>query len=269
MHHSSLSKFALILSSALYLATTPAIHAQETRVPKALEDIPAEDVAREKDWFVKVGAGVTMKSGNTESDSYNARLETEKIDGDTIIRLLADGNYAESKIKDDDGSTHTSRTDGNAKINLNIKERFPGYYLFVDGLAFHDGPADIRFRGVASTGIGTFLADSETFKFSIDAGIAYVEERTKIENDDYWAFRFGNRLDYTFTETINFWQTTEYIVETGSCSNYLISSEFGVASALTKLISLNIIFKVDYDSEPPQGTDKTDRMLGAQIALTL
>jgi len=269
MQRSFLSKLAFIAVSSLYLASTPGIRAQEALVPKALEDIPAEDVEREKDWFVKIGAGVTMKSGNTESDSYNARLETEKIDGDTIIRLLADGNYAESETEKEDGSTQKSRTDGNAKINLNIKERFPGYYLFVDGVAFHDGPADIRFRGVASTGIGTFLADSETFKFSIDGGIAYVEERTKVENDEYWALRLGNRIDYSFSETINFWQTTEYLVETGSCGNYLIASEFGVASALTKLISLNIIFKIDYDSEPPQGTDKTDRMLGAQIALTL
>lgn len=269
MAHSSLSKFALIAVSSLYLASAPRIHAQEVLVPKALEDIPVVDEARPKDWFIKISAGLTTKSGNTESDSYSARLESEKIHGDTIIRMLADGNYAESKVKTDEGKSESSPTDGNAKLNLNIKERFPGYYLFIDGVAFHDGPADIRFRGVASTGIGTFLADSKIFKFSIDCGIAYVEERTKIENDDYWALRLGNRLDYTFSDAVSFWQSTEYLLETGDCGNYLLSTEFGVSSTLTKLISLNIIYKVDYDSEPPQGTDKTDRMLGAQIAFTL
>ncbi|MDD4061328.1 MAG: DUF481 domain-containing protein [Kiritimatiellae bacterium] len=219
-------------------------------------------------WATKVTAGFSTKSGNTESDSYSGRIETGKTIDNTILAMLLEGNYAENETTDAEGVTKDEQTEGSAKFNANVKQRFDGFYLYADELATHDSIADIKLRNVASTGVGTFLADSDAFKFSVDAGIAYVTERA-LEDDDYFALRFGERIDYKVNETVSVWEKLEVTPEASDFGNTLVAFEAGIESALTKTMAFGVTLKVDHDSEPNEGVERTDTVLGAHVALSL
>lgn len=219
-------------------------------------------------WATKLTAGFSTKSGNTESDSYSGRVESGTTIGKTILAMLLEGNYAENETTDAEGVTKDEQTEGSAKFNANVKQRFDGFYLYADELATHDSIADIKLRNVASTGVGTFLADSDAFKFSVDAGVAYVTERA-LEDDDYFALRFGERIDYKVNEIVSVWEKMEVTPEASDFGNALVAFEAGIESALTKTIAFGVTLKVDHDSEPNEGVERTDTVLGAHVALSL
>lgn len=232
---------------------------------------PPPDPAPEAEaagWKTKVTAGFSTKSGNTESDAYSGRIESGTTINRTILAMMLEGNYAESETTDQNGAKRDEQTEGSATFNANVKQRFDGFYLFVDELASHDAIADIKLRNVATLGFGTFLADSDAFKFSIDAGAAYVVERA-IENDDYVAFRFGERIDWKVNENVSAWEKLEITPEAADFGNTLFAFEAGIESALTKTLAFGVTLKIDHDTEPNEGGEKTDRVLGAHISLSL
>ena len=217
---------------------------------------------------VKATLGFSSKSGNTESDAYTGRIEAEDSIGKTILYGLAEGNYAESQTVNDAGVTETSQTEANAKINADIKQRFNGFFIFGDAILFHDEPAGIDLRAITSSGVGTFLADSDKFKFSIETGLAYVIERTDA-NDDYVALRFAERIDYQLSDAVSAWERAEMTPEAQDFGNYLLSYELGIDSAISKTISFGLMMKVDYDSQPVDNTQKTDTVIGATVSFSI
>lgn len=217
---------------------------------------------------IKATLGFSSKTGNTESDAYTGRIEAEDTIGKTILYGLGEGNYAESQTINDAGVSETSQTEANAKLNLDVKQRFNGFFVFGDTILFHDEPAGIDLRAITSTGIGTFLADTEKFKFSIETGLAYVIERTDA-NDDYLALRFAERIDYRISEAVSAWERAEMTPEAQDFSNYLLSYELGIDSAISKTISFGLMMKVDYDAQPVEGTKKTDTVIGATVSFSI
>ena len=102
----------------------------------------------------------------------------------------------------------------------------------------------------------------------MDAGVAYVTERA-LEDDDYFALRFGERIDYKVNEIVSVWEKMEVTPEASDFGNALVAFEAGIESALTKTIAFGVTLKVDHDSEPNEGVERTDTVLGAHVALSL
>lgn len=252
------------LMAGAFTAATPLF--AQVAAPSADPAPAAEEVAR--GWATKLTAGFSTKSGNTESDTYSGRIEMGNTIDNTILAMLLEGNYAENETTDAEGVTTDEQTEGSAKFNANVKQRFDGFYLFADELATHDSIAEIKLRNIASTGIGTFLADSDDFKFTVETGVAYVTERA-IEDDDYFALRFAERIDCKLSETVSVWEKLEVTPEASDFGNTLVAFEAGIESALTKTMAFGVTLKIDHDSEPNEGVEETDTVLGAHIALNL
>lgn len=225
---------------------------------------PVEDPA-----FAKLSMGLSTKTGNTESDSYSGRLEAGNTYNKTLVSFLAEGGYAESESVDADGKSQSNQTEGTAKVNGNVKQRFDGFYLFADETLFHDSIADIKLRSITSSGVGTFLADTDDFKFTVEVGGAYVYEDVKDVEDDYFALRFAERMDYKVNETVGMWEKLEVIPEASDFGNLLLSFEAGIDSKVTKNASFGVIFKVEHDAEPAEGVEETDTTLIAQVSYSL
>ena len=236
--------------------------------PPPADPAPAAEAAA-PGWATKLTAGFSTKSGNTESDSYSGRVESGTTIGKTILAMLLEGNYAENETTDAEGVTKDEQTEGSAKFNANVKQRFDGFYLYADELATHDSIADIKLRNVASTGAGTFLADTDAFKFSVDAGVAHVYEDVRDADDEYFALRFGERIDYKVNDAVGVWEKLEVTPEAADFGNTLVAFEAGIESALTKTLAFGVTLKVDHDSEPAEGVERTDTVLGAHVALSL
>lgn len=260
--HNMLKKIPLAICAAVF-ATTCAISAEtlDAMTPKAVDEGP------DKAYF-KVSAGATAKSGNTESDLYTARVETGSTMGKTILDMTVDGAYAEAEVEDSDGTRQKRRTEGKVKGIANAKQRMNGYYFSGTGSALHDSIADVNFRGIIGGGVGTFLADSDKFKFSVEGGVSYVYELSQ-EDDDYFALRFAERIDYKISDTTKFWERVEVLPEIADFGNCLISAEAGIETAINSKISCGVIYQLEYNSEPNSDLEKTDTTLSVHVTYSI
>lgn len=230
------------------------------KFPDAKEGAPTE-------WASKISLGADMKSGNTESDAFSGRVETEKFFGRTLLMSYVEGAYEETETKDSEGVKTKNTTTGNVRANLNVKRRFDGLFVFGDVSLLHDDVADVKLRGIESVGVGTFLIDSATTRFFVEGGLAYVHERTS-EDDEYFALRFAERFDWQFSDTVKLWELVEAIPEIKDFGNVLITAEAGLETKITERLALSVKYRLLYDAEPSGGAEHTDRVFSTQLSLT-
>ena len=225
-------------------------------------------------WETKLSAGLETYGGNTDKDAANGRIETQKSDGDTVVIASLEGAWEqqETTYVREDGSTYEDdeRTVGNAKFDVNVKERFNGFFVYGNVNGKHDGMSYLKYRFVESLGLGTYLVDEDTLKFSVEGGFAYVQEKIGSEKDDYPALRFAERADWkpAWAEGVSFYETAALLWDMDDTDHYLVAAEAGADVPLAGSFSLVLKAAVDYNSDPGEGVEKTDRKVIAQLAYT-
>lgn len=271
MNHSTIR----ISTTTLLAAVAVTLHAIDADVVSSIsanakdvhEAITGDKLEGPVAWETKVSAGMTSKSGNTESRSVSGGLETAKLVGDTLLRAYAGGEYETKQTVDEDGYVLSERTVGNSKAAINVKERFDTFFLFADVSVFHDDMAGVRYRAIESVGIGVFLIETDNIAFSVETGVAYIHERAPAW-DDYLGQRFAERLDWKADNTFRLWETVEAIPEFADSENVLASLEVGAESAINAILSLAVKLKMEYDSDPSEGIERTDSAFTTQITYT-
>ena len=228
--------------------------------------LDAEALEGPSEWESKISAGVTFKSGNADSENFAGGMETAKLLGRTLFSASAEGAYETTYTRDEDGARQSDQTAGSARVVANIKQRFEDFFLFADVSLYHDDLSDVRYRAIESGGIGTFLLESNTLKFSVETGFAYIHERAP-EPDEYLGLRFAERLDWELNESFSLWEKVEMIPELVELKNMLLSSELGVESAINASLSLAVKLKIEYDSDPSEAVETTDSLFMTQLTI--
>ena len=223
-------------------------------------------------WETKISAGFETYSGNTDKDAANGRIGTQKSDGATVVAAFVEGAWEqqEKTYVREDGSTYKDdeRTVGNAKFDANVKERLGGFFVYAAASGKHDGLSDLKYRFVESLGLGTYLVDEDTLKFPVEAGFAWVQEKTGRETDDYPALRLAERIDWkpSWAEGVAFYETASLLWDLDDTDRYLVAAEAGADVPVAGSFSLVFKVAVDYDSDPGAGIEKTDRKAIVQLA---
>ncbi len=270
MKHSTILSFVAAFASASAFADATAdatADAAATAVDLA-EAVPEATSG----WETKISAGLETYSGNTDKDGVNGRIETQKSDGDTVVIASLEGAWEqqEKTCVREDGSTYEDdeRTVGNAKFDVNVKERFGGFFVYGNASGKHDGMSDLKYRFVESVGLGTYLVDEDALKFSAEGGYAYVQEKIGSEKDDYPALRLAERIDWkpSWAEGVSFYETVSALWDLDDTDHWLVGAEAGADVPLAGSFSLVLKAAVDYDSDPGEGVKKTDRKLLLQLA---
>ncbi len=218
---------------------------------------PSEPLEGPTDWESKLSAGLVYKSGNTDSERMTLGLATEKFAGQTLLRAYANGTYETAEVEDEEGRRVTDRTVGDAKAGANLKRRIDGYFVFADVWVFHDDMADVRYRAVESGGVGVFLVESARARLTVETGLAYIHERAP-EYDAYFGLRFAERFDWLATEVFKLWEAFEAVPRFEDFENMLAMLEIGGESSISKILSLAVKFKMEYDSDPSEDVEALD-----------
>lgn len=215
-----------------------------------------------ENWEFKLAAGLDSRSGNTEKDAWNGRLEGSKMEGRWCIRASVDGAWEETE----NGGVET-RTAGNAKLSANVKRRFNGFFAFVDGSVAHDGVAGVKYRVTESAGLGMFIADADPLRISVELGAAGLEEKLD-ESDEFFGLRIAERADWkpAFANGIAFYETAECLFEPGDTGHNVFNCEAGSNVPLFDGFSLDVTYKVTRTGAPADCKRKTDRAFLVQIA---
>ena len=265
--------FAVAAAFAAAPAFADALEAAAATAAGVAAGISEEDAALTDAWQGKLSAGLDAKSGNAEQSGWSDHAEAKKLQGDTIVVATLDGAWEETEVTDSDGSNkRDERTVGNAKGEVNVKEKLADWsvapFVYGDVSAEHDGVAGIKYRTIESAGVGFFLVDTDELKFSVEVGLAYVQEKLDgLDDDDYLAYRLAERADWVpdFAEGVSFFETADFLQDFDESDRYFANFEAGVDVPMFAGLSLTLKGTVNYNHLPAAGKEKTDRAVVAQV----
>jgi len=220
--------------------------------------------APQKGWESSAAAGATLTRGNSETFLATLTLDTKRKWEKDEAAFGVTGGYGESTVNEVDQKT-TEFVRGFGQYNRLFSPRLYGG-LRLD--AEYDGIAGVDYRLRASPLLGYYLIKGTNTTLAVEAGPSFIWENLESKPaDDYVTLRLGERFEHKLTATTRIWQTAAYLPDVQRWTEkYLINFEAGIDTAITKALSLRVVFQDSYDSEPSAGRKNNDMRLIAGVA---
>ena len=216
-------------------------------------------------WTGEGELGAFQSSGNTESVGVAAalRLDREGIDWTHSIRLRAD-------YQRQNGSTSREQFAASYEPRWQFDEN-----IFAYGLAQYERDRIQGFssRYSVSGGLGYRILDNPKLKLSLKAGPAYrVTDFTDGTSADRLAGLVGIDFDWQMLDRLKLTQDVEALAETGGeatlifdGANTTINLVTGLDFRVNNRLRSRLSYKVEYDSNPPAGSEGTDTLTRATL----
>ena len=216
-------------------------------------------------WTGEGELGAFQSSGNTESVGVAAalRLDREGIDWTHSIRLRAD-------YQRQNGSTSREQFAASYEPRWQFDEN-----IFAYGLAQYERDRIQGFssRYSVSGGLGYRILDNPKLKLSLKAGPAYrVTDFTDGTSADRLAGLVGIDFDWQMLDRLKLTQDVEALAETGGeatlifdGANTTINLVTGLDFRVSNRLRSRLSYKVEYDSNPPAGSESTDTLTRATL----
>ena len=224
---------------------------------------PPPPAANTNKWEGSASAMITLTRGNSESFLATITADIKrKWDRDTI-GFGVSGGYGESTVNDVN-TKNTEFIQGFAQYDHLFTDRFYAGLRF-DGQ--YDGIAGVDYRFKITPLAGYYLIKEKKMTLTVEAGPSGVLEHLQGEDpNQYFAIRFAERFDYKLTDTTKIYQTLSYTPQVDDWGgNYLLNFEAGIDTAITKQLSLRLVFQDLYASKPAPGKKDNDLRLLAGI----
>lgn len=213
-------------------------------------------------------AGLLMTSGNSETDSVNAKVglkyEKDHLLGEVNLAALYSSETTE--ITDENNITREEDKVSAEKYNYSAKIGYKfsdADYVFLNGDYEDDRFSGYDYKTTYSVGYGRKIIDSDTIKFDVEIGPGYrydVLEGGSTEEDAI--LRGYAMFNYKFSEAVSFQQ--DVTVVTGS-DNTNTKSITALTTKIVGALGMKVAFKVDNNTDVPADKEKTD----TETALTL
>jgi putative salt-induced outer membrane protein YdiY len=205
-------------------------------------------------WRGKIGAGLNVRTGNTEQTEFNANLNFIRRTPINRINIDYLGNFSEN-----DGSTIADNQRANVGWNRFLTRRF--YLTPAYGEYFRDPFQNIRQRYTVGVGAGYQMVDTSRIDWSLDAGLGY--QRTNFdsvqEGDEQSAntpaLSLGTNYDNEITKWMDyFFQYSIQIVnkESGTFNHHL---KTGFEFEFFKDFDFDVSLVWDRIQDPQQNAD--------------
>ena len=203
-----------------------------------------------------VELGMIFTSGNTETESTNAKAKVEK----TKNKWRGGASLEALNVKGEEGRL-AEKYLGEGKVSYLFTERS---YGFVSAKGEHDPFSGYSYQVSGAAGYGFRALNKETMFLDLEAGPGYREVKVRSSGDtegEAILRLFGN-FEWSISETSKL--TEEFTVETGEDLT-VVKSVTAVTAAINSSLSMKASFTVRHQSEVPPETDDTDY----ETALTL
>lgn len=214
------------------------------------------------EWTGKSEAGLVVASGNTETETANARInmkyETEQWKNTVGGAAL----YA----SDVDGKT-ANRWETFGELGWKFTER---NFLFGAGRYEEDEFSGFEYQTTISGGVGRRFLDrpNTTMVGTVGAGYKFFETRDSFDNDTGALIEAGRSdSEVVFRSTIDFEHkfsaTTslvdKFIIESGA-NNTFVQNDISLQVKMTDVLALAVGYGVRSNSNPPPEFKKTDTL---------
>jgi putative salt-induced outer membrane protein len=222
----------------------------------------AAAVPAQADWTGKGEAGLVIASGNTNTETANAKLQLTNETENWKNMAGAAALYA----SDEDGKT-ANRWEVFGQADWKFTER---NFLFGAGRYEEDEFSGFEYQATASYGIGRRFMDTPntTMVGTVGAGYKFFETRDSFDeetgvlieegdSDNEVVFRGTLDLEHRFTATTSL--INKFIVESGQ-NNTFVQNDLSLKVKMTDVLALAVGYSVRHNSEPPAEFKKTDTL---------
>ena len=209
----------------------------------------AATVAQADPWKGKGEAGAVWASGNTDTSSVNLKLAMSKeVD---LWKHALDMSYLHGTS---DGVTSANRFVGGWQSNYNFS---PRTFAFGALRYEHDEFSGFDYQASASTGLGYKFYDTDTMKFSGQAGVGYRKIKDGVTGETSSDAIVVGGLDFEYAATATTKLVDKFHLESGS-DNTLLTNFAGVEVKMSDKLALAAGYDVRQNTKPPPGKKKTD-----------
>jgi len=225
-------------------------------VPLVLPTARAQDPEPVKGrWTGSITAGGIVTSGNSETRNGNATADAEYRREKDRVTLGFLWNYAEEKNTTGSWNLTDRRTSGKAKYDYFFTEKT---YGLVQTSAEADEAADLDLRWTLGAGVGRQFQESERWKLSAEAGLAWFDEEYETTSDEYVAGRLAYNAAWKPHRVWELGQTGELFpsLEDSDDVNAKVDTRAKVSFTESMFGQLQWVF--DWDNTPATGKERED-----------
>jgi len=236
------------------------------RTQERVKELEAEVVELEKAqkslWSVRLQAGLSGQSGNTESIAVRGRVEGKRESANDRLFLFGSGRYSR-----ENSVVSANEIIGGARLEVDITPRL---YAFAKVELEYDEIENIDLRALATGGLGYFWIreDDEHLKTSFGVGYQFEAYRNG-GNESEAILDIG--LDYrkAIAPWILFTHTTQYYPTLDEISEFrlVLNTGFEIPLTTDKKWKLKIGVENRYNSQPPPATKRMDTFYFADLVL--
>lgn len=225
------------------------------------------NLAFSADWTSNAELGVVLTSGNTETQTSNAKInfirEVEKWKNSASVEALGSST---TDIATDIKTTTAEKYSANLQSNYKFN---PDDYMFGAGSYDDDRFSGYEFQAIVSAGYGRNLVKTAKHSLNVEAGPGMRFAKVSpdpllghIPSDDEAIVHFAANYAYQITDSSKF--TQDILVDSGE--DLTISESVTALSArVAGKLAMKASLKLRNTSEVPAGNEKTD----TESALTL
>jgi hypothetical protein len=229
---------------------------------------------RERNWWSsKLGAGLSLNTGNTNQGSFNSYFELTRADYRTRSRLRYDGTVGFT-----DRQQNVNRHIGNAALRLFMSRRW--YFIPAAAQLLNDRFQNIKFRATPGTAAGAHLFDTKKWEWDLDAGLGYqyiefLSIGAGVRNPQNDGFiSVGTWAELEFVEDVELeleWRTNVVYTTLGN-TNHTGRAKFSVE--ITDIFDFETSFLFLRTEQPPPREDgsvpaRNDYQLIVSVALEI
>ncbi len=248
--------------------TTQAMNAEDIHAIKNVKEYQVK-------WSASALFGLTSSFGNTEETSINFFTITErktflKNQLKDKITIKGDYNLTITEVEEN-GEEDSQVTTRNGELGIRYDNYFKPDLLswFVLARVGFDRFRDLDLEAEEAAGINYTVFKDSRHWLSVGPGLSQVNRFYKdAEDESFLAMR--TELDYQLQimKGLDFYEQASIRNPfEGFTTEFTVTSETGLKYQLAKYIHSRFVFIVDYDHNPPDGIERTDKTLFLQIGV--
>jgi len=242
------------------LACAPSAHAGDPPPPDGV-------------WTGKGQGGLLFSSGNSVSDSLNAKLDLARSDGPWKNGVALAGLYGKNN-----GILSAERIEGRYEVDHKISDRL---YWFGAAGATRDLFSGFNYQITATAGLGYKIIDSADTKLDGSLGLGAQRLQTQqITKDAAGAVveRINGAaqtsmvgtagLNYEHKLTASTKLTDKLLITSGSLDT-LVANDLGLQVSINETLALSVGYAIRDNSKPAAGVKKLDQVTTVNLVYNI
>jgi putative salt-induced outer membrane protein len=223
-------------------------------------------------WRGTGGAGLSVTSGNTDTQALNLAVDMASATATDKITLGGGINYAKSKDQKtgkNEPTTNNWSAAGQYDYNLS-----PQIFVFGKLGLESNKIVDLSLRATVAGGVGYKVIDSKELAFNVFGGLGYSTDKyskgqpakTKFSRA---SLMFGEESSHVLSATTTFKQRLEVYPGVSGDKAKIAKFTAGLGVAMSSTLNLTVGLTDNYNSAPAAGRKKNDLGLFTGINVKL